>query len=117
MEVSGQFHTPAALPQRKSPRYLLDRRLGGPQSRSGHGGEENNFQSLPGFEPQIIQPVAQRYTTELSRLLFSCNLVFNDELGMIVAYLRQYHSIRLKNMRKNANIPRKCDSQRFVTII
>jgi hypothetical protein len=28
-------------PQGKSPCYPLDRRLGGPQSRSGRGGEEN----------------------------------------------------------------------------
>jgi hypothetical protein len=56
-------------PQGKSPRYLLDRRLGGSQSLSGHGSEEKNSQFLPGLEPPIIQPVAQRYTTELSRLL------------------------------------------------
>jgi hypothetical protein len=31
-------------PQGKSPRYPLDKRLGGPQSRSGHSGEENNSQ-------------------------------------------------------------------------
>jgi hypothetical protein len=29
-------------PQGKSPWYPLDRRLGGPQSRSGCGGEEKN---------------------------------------------------------------------------
>jgi hypothetical protein len=29
---------------------------------------KKNSQSLPGLEPQIIQPVAKRYTTELSRL-------------------------------------------------
>jgi len=29
----------------------LDRRLGGPQSQSGHGVEEKNSQPLPGFEP------------------------------------------------------------------
>jgi len=29
----------------------LDRRLGGPQSRSGHGGEEKNSQPPPGIEP------------------------------------------------------------------
>jgi hypothetical protein len=40
----------------------LDRRLGGPQSRSGRGGEEKNFQPLPGLEPPSIQPVVQRYT-------------------------------------------------------
>jgi hypothetical protein len=36
MGVSGQRHAPAALyPGGKDPRYPLDRRLGGPQSRSG----------------------------------------------------------------------------------
>jgi hypothetical protein len=43
----------------------LDRRLGGPQSRSGYGGEEKNSELLRGLEPQIIHPVAQRYTTEV----------------------------------------------------
>jgi hypothetical protein len=47
----------------------MDRRLGRAQSRSGRGGEEKNSQPLPGLEPPIIQPVAQRYTTELSRFL------------------------------------------------
>jgi hypothetical protein len=55
-------------PQGKSPWYPLGRRLGGPQLRSGRGGEEENSQPLPGLEPSIIQPVIQRYTTELSRL-------------------------------------------------
>jgi hypothetical protein len=32
------------------------------------GGEEKNSQALPGLETPIIQPVAQRYTTELSQL-------------------------------------------------
>jgi hypothetical protein len=31
--------------------YHWDRRLGGPQSRSGYGGEEKNSQPLPGIEP------------------------------------------------------------------
>jgi hypothetical protein len=39
MEVSGHLHSPAALPKGKSPYYPLDRRLGGPQIRSGRGGE------------------------------------------------------------------------------
>jgi hypothetical protein len=56
-------------PHGKSPWYPLDGRVGGIQSRSGNGGEEKNSQPLSGFKPQIIQPVAQRYTTELSRLL------------------------------------------------
>jgi hypothetical protein len=56
-------------PQGKSPWCPLGRRLGGPQGRSGRGGEEQNSQPLPGLEPPTIQAVAQRYTAELSRLL------------------------------------------------
>jgi hypothetical protein len=47
----------------------MDRRLGGPQRWSRHGGEEKNSQPLPGIESPIIQSVVQGYTTELSRLL------------------------------------------------
>jgi hypothetical protein len=47
----------------------LDRKLGGPESWSEHGGEKKNFQPLPGLEPPIIQPVDQRYSTELYRTL------------------------------------------------
>jgi hypothetical protein len=57
-------------PQGKSPWYPLGRWLGRRQSRSGRGGEEKNSQPLPGPEPLIIQPAAQLYTTELSRLHF-----------------------------------------------
>jgi hypothetical protein len=50
-------------PQGKSPWYPLDRGLGGPQSRSGHGGEEKI--PIPRRESNlrtpIVQPVAQRY--------------------------------------------------------
>jgi hypothetical protein len=58
-------------PQGKSPWYPFDRRLCGPQSRNGRGGEEKNSRPPPGTEPPIIQPVAQRYTTELTRFFFS----------------------------------------------
>jgi hypothetical protein len=60
---------PGRFTPRKSPWYPLDRRLDGPQNRSGYGGEEKNSQALLGLEPPILQLVAQRYTTELSRLL------------------------------------------------
>jgi hypothetical protein len=55
--------------QGKNPLYPLDRRLGGPPSRSGRGGKEQNSDPLPGLELPIIQAVAQRYTTDLSCLL------------------------------------------------
>jgi hypothetical protein len=60
--------------QGKSPWYPSGRRLGWPQSRSGHGAEEKNSQPLQGLEPPAIQPVAQCYTT-VSRLL----IIFSEE--------------------------------------
>jgi hypothetical protein len=69
MKMSGEIHTPVALPPGKETQYPLDRSLGGFQSRSGFGCEEKKSQPLPGLEPPIIQLVAQCYTTELSRLL------------------------------------------------
>jgi hypothetical protein len=56
--------TPRPLyPQGKIPRYPLDSRLYGLQCRSGRGGEEKNYQPLPGLEPPITQPVAPDWTT------------------------------------------------------
>jgi hypothetical protein len=69
MEVCGQLHALAALPPGKEPWYPLDKRLSGHKCLSGHGGEEENSERLPELEPTIIQPVAQRYATELYRLL------------------------------------------------
>jgi len=45
-------------PQGKIPQYPLDRRLGGPQSLSGCGGEVKNSQPLSALESLIIQPIA-----------------------------------------------------------
>jgi hypothetical protein len=55
----------ASRPGRFTPRerdpgtHLIDRRLGGPQSRYEHGIEEKNSHLLLGHRPPIIQPVAQ----------------------------------------------------------
>jgi hypothetical protein len=51
MEASGQLHAPAALSPGEDPLVLIDRRLSGPLSRSGRGGEEENSQPLPDIEP------------------------------------------------------------------
>jgi hypothetical protein len=60
MKVSGQLHTPAALSPAKELWYPLDGRLGGPQSRSGRGGEEENSQPPPPgnriLEPRLSSP-------------------------------------------------------------
>jgi hypothetical protein len=51
------FRSRPLYPYGKSPSYPLDRRLGGPQGRSGSGGEEKDSQSLPGLEPPTIQHI------------------------------------------------------------
>jgi hypothetical protein len=44
------FTTRTLYPQGKSPWYPLDRRLGGPQSRSGHGVKEKNSKTPRGID-------------------------------------------------------------------
>jgi hypothetical protein len=73
-------------PQGKSPWYPLDRRLGGPQSRFGRGGEEKNSQPLPGLEPPIIRPVTQRYNTELSHFYGTIKIFFPCILNIFNSY-------------------------------
>jgi hypothetical protein len=46
------FKPQLLYPQGKSPWYPLDRRLGGPQSHSGHDGEQKNSQPLLGIGHQ-----------------------------------------------------------------
>jgi hypothetical protein len=63
--VSGQRHTPAVLyPLRKDPQYPLDRRLGGPQSQSGHNGRWKILCLRQGSNPNcpVVQSVARHYT-------------------------------------------------------
>jgi hypothetical protein len=47
-----------SLPPRKDP-YPLQRRLGGPQGRSG---QARKISPAPGFYPRTVQPVASHYT-------------------------------------------------------
>jgi hypothetical protein len=50
-------------PGGKSTQYLLDRRLGGTQSRSGRHGEKPFYSTGTGTPTHsIVQPVASRYT-------------------------------------------------------
>jgi hypothetical protein len=64
MEVSGQLHAPAALPQGKSPQYSLDRRLGGPRAVLDAAVKRKIRSPRRESNPRtpIFQPVAQRYT-------------------------------------------------------
>jgi hypothetical protein len=50
-------------PRRKSPRYSFDRRLGGPQNRSGRCGEEKHL-APAGNPTPAVQPLARRDATD-----------------------------------------------------
>jgi hypothetical protein len=72
MAVVSQLHAPNAKPPEKSPRYSLDRRLGGPPTWSGHCGEEKHL--APAGNPILaVQPVAHRDATdaEVIRMAFT----------------------------------------------
>ena len=51
--------TPRPLSPVKDTRYPMCRRWSGPQGRSGR---VRKISPQPGFDPQIVQPVASRYT-------------------------------------------------------
>ena len=57
--MGGQRHAPAALPPGKN-RYLLFRRLGGPQARSG---QVHKISPPPVFDPRTVQPLVSQGET------------------------------------------------------
>jgi hypothetical protein len=86
MEVSGQLYAPAALPQGKSPWYPLDRRLGGPQSRYGRGGEEKNSQPSQAHSNIILTSTPNSFEWSLQFRFSDENFVRISHLAMCVTY-------------------------------
>jgi hypothetical protein len=85
MEASGQLHTTAALPQGRNPWYPLDRRLGGPQSRSGRWWREkfpapagtrspDHPSSNPGF--LFLNFMLFKSVTKQSSIFLKCRPMF-----------------------------------------
>jgi len=96
MEVTVSFtHWPIYL-RSKSPRYVLYRRLGGPQSRSGHGGEERNIQPLhlPGSEARSPSPET-RLLTYLPRNRHINNKAHFSELPSLQSCEGEYQKLHL----------------------
>jgi hypothetical protein len=86
--------TPRPLyPPGKSSWYPLDRRLGGPQSRSGHGGKDKNSQPLRESNrwTPIAQPVARRYTDRAITALI--NICYSHLFSIIFITLIILHSV------------------------
>jgi hypothetical protein len=70
----------------------LARRLGGPQNRSGRGGEEKNSQPPPGIELRtpIVQPVVQRYTDRTVTALMN---LYNWKKKVFIFYNTHYRGV------------------------
>jgi hypothetical protein len=85
MEVSCQLHAPSSLPPGKTPKYPLDRKLGGPQSRSGRG---------PGRESNPGCPASSLVTTmtAIPDPSFHYNTVTNEGLLIWINFCRSNYS-------------------------
>jgi hypothetical protein len=75
--------------QGKNPWYPFDRRLGGPQSRSGRGGEEK-FPATAGNRTPIVHSVAQRYTDWAIMALMSRHAVKNHRDNFTFTFTLPY---------------------------
>jgi len=51
MKGSAQLHAQSTASSNHKPCYVVTRRLGGPQSRSGHTAKEKNVPSLLAIDP------------------------------------------------------------------
>jgi hypothetical protein len=92
------FHVPAALPP-----YPLDRKLGGPQSRSGRRGEEKILDPR-GLEskPSGVQPVDSRH----------CKFVLISVTHSYIVHLvRRMQGVSIKRNAPNT----KCSKTSYVT--
>lgn len=79
MQVCGQFHPTAALPPGKEPKYPLNWRLRGLQSRCGYFGEEKNLLSLSGIEVRLLS----RKASKLISVQTTLYRLTNGEYGAI----------------------------------
>jgi hypothetical protein len=62
----------------------LDRRLGGRQSRSGHGGEEKNSQPPPGIEVwKVKKEPRPRKLRVVTKIFYSCTINVSNVIVII----------------------------------
>jgi hypothetical protein len=99
MEVSGQLHALAALPQGKSPWYPLDRRMDGPQSQSKHSVEERISQPHWDSNPDhlIAQPIASVYTDWSTPALFKTRVAPKENSSKCYLNAKRYGPRDRKN--------------------
>ena len=101
--VCGQHHAPAPLPPGNT-RYPLYRRLGGPQGRYGW---VRKISAPPAFDPRTVQPVASRYTDELSRPAIRCIRynIYNVDKGKLEIQCHAFLTSALDGNDWSVSIP------------
>jgi hypothetical protein len=102
MEVSGQLHASAALPPEKKPQHPLHRRLVGPRSRSGPGGEEKNLSHCRESKPDYS---ARSFVTILTYATHKHSI---NKVGIILRYCHQsqiLYSIKLLSSKDTTTRP------------
>jgi len=98
--MNGQLHTPAGLSPGKIPWYPLDRRLGGTQSRTGHGDEEKNSHPLFGLEPPIIRSVQEHKSFERK---VCGGMKLEDKMNDVNETGRKVHTIHKLESKANCH--------------
>jgi hypothetical protein len=104
-----QPHATAPFLPRKSPRYLLNRRLGGPHSRAARFGGEIDFWLLPKYEPPD-HPRRSLVTipTTLSRPHYYCCCCccnYTNNIQRRGPRMRSQYSDSLRDGRSGDRIP------------
>jgi hypothetical protein len=97
---------PCLYPRGKDPRYPLDRKLGEPQSRSGHRGYRKNPFPPPGIEPRSPGRPARSQTLlpELTRLQILILEMFNIRANLKCFYF--YTNVTNNKKRRKVALSR-----------
>jgi hypothetical protein len=109
MEVVS-FRPLPLYPQGNSLWYPLDKRLGGPQSRSGRCGEKKNVLSLPENEPQSLSHPACTlvlYWLSYFESIFNKLISWDSSVSIVMGYrLDGWGSIPSRSKRFLSSPPR-----------
>jgi hypothetical protein len=86
--VADKIEAPSALPRRRSRQYTFDRRLGGPQSRCGCSGNDNNLAQTGSNPP--VQHARFRYT--------KCTAAAHEIIGISKKLQGAEHFLRSRHL-------------------
>jgi hypothetical protein len=114
MGVSGQRHAPAALyPRGKDPRYPLDRRLGGTQSRSGLDAGARRKILCPCRGSNLNRPIVQPVVTPILPELMRNSIKQQFTMMSIVSLIDIRHLVQKLSRGADASQP---ETYNFVAV-